>query len=187
MCLSSPAMLNWVLAQRRGAPSTAEPLLRITQPTQEAIFTTGQPTLDLSATVEALGQKITLVTWTNAANKATGVASGTNLWIATRIPLLADTTNLVTMTATTTSWAPGYGGNTTLIDSLTVVSSPIRANLATQGSVLILKWSGGMAPFEVQRATDLNLGDWTAMLTNAIPPQSLPVEGRAGFFRVIGH
>lgn len=91
------------------------------------------------------------------------------------------------MTATTTSWAPGYGGNTTFIDSLTVVSSPSRADLAAQGGVVILNWSGGMAPFEVQRATDLNLGDWTAILTNAIPPQRLPVEGQTGFFRVIGY
>jgi hypothetical protein len=187
MGLCNPAMVNWLLAQRRGSPSTVEPLLRITHPTSEAVPTTGALTLDVSGSAEALGQNITLVTWTNAANEATGVASGTNLWSAARIPLLADKTNLVIVTATTTSWAPGYGGNTTFNNSLAVVCSPIRATLVLQGSAAVLNWSGGAAPFQVQRATDLSIGDWTEILTNALPPLTLPVERETEFYRVVGH
>ena len=105
-----------------------------------------------------------------------------------RLPyFLADKTNLVIRTATTTSWAPGYGGNTTFNDSLAVFCSPIRATLVLQGSAAVLNWSGGTAPFQVQRATGLSVGDWTEILTNALPPLTLPVERETEFYRVVGH
>lgn len=56
------------------------------------------------------------------------------MWNVTEIPLQADKTNLVVVSATTTSWAPAFRGNTTFNDTLAVVSSPLRATLALHGS-----------------------------------------------------
>jgi predicted esterase len=187
MGFATPALIDWLLAQRRGAPSLGEPLLSITSPTLEETRTTGASSVSLAGSAAALGQSITQVRWTNTVNQAGGVADGTNLWTAQGIPLAAYEANLIIVTATTTSWASGYGGNTTFNDTLTVVCLPIWATLAVQGDGLILNWSGGLAPFEVQRATDLSIGDWTGILTNAVPPLSLPVDGQPGFFRVIGY
>jgi hypothetical protein len=68
-----------------------------------------------------------------------------------------------------------------------MVSSPLRVTLGLQGAEAILSWSGGVPPFEVQEATDLAKGDWERMLTNAVPPLSLSMEGKTGFYRVIGY
>jgi len=76
-------------------------------------------------TAAALRRTITQVRWTTV-NKATGFATGKNAWAVTNIPLVANKTNLVIVTATTTSWAPAFGGNTTFNDTLTVVSMPAK-------------------------------------------------------------
>jgi hypothetical protein len=68
-----------------------------------------------------------------------------DVWNAMGIPLQANRTNLVIVTATTTSWAPAFGGNTTFNDTLAVVSLPMgamRATLALQGSGATLNWTG---------------------------------------------
>jgi hypothetical protein len=184
MGMGTPAIMDWMLAQRRGAPSEIEPLLSIRTPA-ETFITTGAPSLDLAGTAAALGQTITQVRWTNTVNKATGLAMGTNAWAVTSVPLVADKTNVVIVTATTTSWAPAFGGNTTFNDTLTVFYSPIRASLALQGPDVLLNWAGGVAPYSVQRATDLGKGDWADLLTNAVPPLTLPLDGTAGFYRVV--
>ena len=184
MGMGTPAIVDWMLAQRRGAPREIEPLLSIRAPA-EAFITTGALSLDLAGTAAALGQTITQVRWTNTLNKATGLAMGTNAWAVTSVPLVADKTNVVVVTATTTSWAPAFGGNTTFNDTLTVICSPIRATLALHGPSTLLNWSGGVAPYSVQRATDLGKGDWADLLTNAVPPMSLPLDGTAGFYRVV--
>jgi len=187
MAECTPAMIDWWLAQRRGTVVTNEPLLAITSPTPAASFTTAAATLDLAGSAAALGQPVTLVTWTNLANNVKGTASGTNAWSVTGIPLVANKTNLLIVTATTTSWAPAYGGNTTFNDTLTVIHSPIRAALTLQGTGLLLNWTGGGAPFCVQRATDLVAGDWRDLRTNAVPPVSLPLEAGNAFYRLVGH
>ena len=166
--------------------AATEPLLAITHPTQEPFHTTGAASLNLAGSAQAMSENITRVAWENITSKTKGVASGTNLWSATGIPLLADKTNVVIVTATTTSWAPAFGGNTTFNDTLSVVCSPIRASLALQGPRVILSWAGGAAPYSVQRATVLGQGDWTDLLTNAVPPLTLPLDGMAGFYRIVG-
>jgi len=133
-----------------------------------------------------LGQPVTRVSWTNIANRANGDALGVNSWSANGIPLQPDKTNLITLTATTTSWAAGFGGNTTFNDTLTVICSPIRAALTMQGGGTVLNWTGGAPPYAVQRATDLGKSDWADLLPEAIPPVSLPMESGAGFYRVRG-
>jgi hypothetical protein len=133
-----------------------------------------------------LGQLINSVTWTNFANSAKGIALGTNTWGATDIPLVVNNTNLIIVVGTTTSWAPAYGGNTTFNDTLAVIQSPLRVTLSMQGTHAVLNWIGGGSPFRVQRATDLALGDWVDFLSDVVTPISLPTEGHAGFYRVVG-
>jgi hypothetical protein len=186
MGMSTPAAVDWLLAQRRGVASTNEPLLTITSPTSEAVHWTGATTASLAGSAAALGRNVTQVTWTNLANNARGLALGTNSWSVTSLPLLANRTNLVLVTATTTSWAPAYGGNTSFNDTLTVIQAPILAALKLEGTNALLNWTGGGAPYRLQRATDLDAGDWTDFLTDVTPPVTLPLDGQAGFYRIVG-
>ena len=183
---SNPAFVAWLLSQRGGVASTNEPLFSITAPTPQAVLATSATNLNLSGSAAALGRAVTPVTWTNYANNATGVALGTNDWSVTNIPLVAGRTNVVVVVGTTTSWAPAFGGNTTFNDALTVIQAPIRATLTLQGNNALLNWTGGGPPYRVQRATDLIVGDWTDFLPDATPPVSLPLDGAAGFYRIIG-
>ena len=80
----------------------------------------------------------------------------------------------------------GLGGTTTFNDTLTVIQSPIQATLGWQGAEALLNWTGGGPPYRVQRATDLNAGNWTDFLPNATPPVTLPLDGEAGFYRILG-
>jgi hypothetical protein len=188
MGLSTPAAVDWLLAQRRGVASTNEPCLSITNPTTQAVLSTGATNLSLAGSAAALDWPVSQVTWTNFANNAKGVASGTNLWNVANIPLVANRANVVAVVGTTTSWAPAFGGNTTFNDALTVIQSPIRATLAVQGTEAILNWTGGGPPYRVQRATDLAAGDWTDLLPNATPPLllPLPLAGGSGYYRIVG-
>jgi len=183
---SNPAFVAWLLARRRGVAPTNEPLLSITGPTPQAALATSATNLNLSGAAAALGRAVTRVNWTNYANNATGVASGTNDWSVTNIPLVAGRTNVVVVVGTTTSWAPAFGGNTTFNDALTVIQAPIRATLTSQGTNALLNWIGGGPPYRVQQATGSIVGAWTDFLPDATPPVSLPLDGTAGFYRIIG-
>ena len=187
MGLRTPVMIDWFLAQRRGSPCTNEPLLSITSPTSEPTFATGASLVSLAGSAEALGCPVTQVTWKNNSSGRTGPVQGTNAWSASNIPLLANRTNTVLVTATTTSWSAGYGGNTTFSDSLAVRYLPLVANLSLQGPDLILSWTGGVAPFDVERATELETSHWTVVRTNATPPVALPRQSDAEFYRVVTH
>ena len=182
---STPGLVDWMMAQVRGAVSTSEPYLSITNPTHSGVYSTDAATLELSGTAMALGQPISNVAWTNLANNVSGMASGTSTWNATGIPIQADKTNRVIVIATTTSWVPALGGSTTFSDVLEVVPSPIRATLTVQGSCAILNWTGGLPPYRVQRSSDLNSGDWTDVLTDAIPPVVLLLEHQVQFYRIV--
>lgn len=120
MGYATPAYVDWMLAQRRGLPSAAEPLLTINHPTAAATFASGVVTLDLAGSATALGQAISRVEWTNTTTGGTGLAAGTEAWSATGIRLAAPVTNFLILTATTTSWSAGYGGTTMFNDTLTV-------------------------------------------------------------------
>ena len=187
MSLSTPAIVDWTLAQRRSLAPATDPLLAITSPTQGAVFATGTTNLNLAGAATVFGEAVIRVVWTNTANNVGGDASGSNTWTATGIPLQANKTNLISVIATTTTtWAPAFGGNTTFNDTLTVIQSPVRATLTLQGTDALLNWTGGGPPYRVQRATDLATGDWTDLLSNIAPPVTLPLTGQAGFYRIVG-
>ena len=182
----TPVIVDWVLAQRRGQPSTNQPLLTITSPTPEPLLTTAATNLALAGSAAALGQSVTRVTCTNLTYNLSASTSGTYSWTASNVPLRAGNTNLITVTAATTSWASAYGGETTFSDALTVFSSPIRASLSLGATGTLLNWTGGTAPFQVERATELTPADWIVILTNATPPVALPVGADAEYYRVSG-
>lgn len=185
---STPGLMDWIMAQKRGVASAAEPLLSITSPTGGAAYWTGATNLTLAGTAAALGQAITAVAWRDTVNSRTGTAWGSNTWSVTGIPLLPNRTNPIVVTATTTSWAPANGGNTTFNDTLTVIQSPLRAMLSLQGTNALLTWSGGGAPYRVQSATNLTSGEWADLLPNATAPVivPLPLAPQAAFYRVVG-
>ena len=187
MGLCTPVVIDWILAQRRGSPCTNQPLLSITSPTCEPSFATSASFVSLAGDAEVLGQSVSNVAWRNIINGRTGSAQGTNTWSAGSIPLLANRTNNLLVTATTTSWSAGYGGNTTFSDSLAVWYSPLVANLSLQGPDLILSWTGGVAPFDVEWTTSLEASRWTIVRTNATPPVALPRQSGPKFYRVVTH
>jgi len=183
----TPAMADWLLALRRGQPSTNQPCLQISPPQQET-FVTAATQLRLSGSASAEGQAVTKVTWENTANAAKGTALGTNLWNIPNLPLQPELTNLVVVTGVTTSWAPLYGGTTTFNNSVSVLSSPIRVTLRAQGSALTLSWVGGAPPFQIQRTTNLSDGVWETFVTNASAPVMTTQDVYyAAFYRVACH
>jgi hypothetical protein len=184
--LCIPTGVDWFLAQRQGVRSTVGPLLSITNPPRGAVYLATATDLHLSGSAEAPGAYPAKVAWANLTNSASGSATGTNAWNVADVPLQAYTTNMLVVTATTTSWAPGFGGNTTFNDSLAVVPLPMGAILISPPSGPSLNWLGGVPPFRVQRTTNLGSRDWVDVLTNALPPVALPLKGRAEFYRVIG-
>jgi len=183
---TTPVVIDWLLAQRRGTASRTEPLLKITRPTAEAFLPTAATNLSLSGSVHALDQDVIGVTWQNWANNHTGPAMGTNTWSITDLPLVSSRTNLISVIGTTTTWSPSLGGNTTFNDTLTVVCSLIQATLALEGTTALLNWTGGGPPYRIQRATDLAIGDWTGFFSNATPPVALSLTNAAGFYRILG-
>jgi predicted esterase len=186
MGMSTPAAVEWLLAQRRGAASTNEPLLTVSSPTLQPVVFTGATNLSLAGSASALGRSVTQVAWTNFANNARGLASGTSAWAVTGIPLSTNKTNVVVVTATTTSWAPAYGGSTSFNDTLIVIQSPIRVTLALRGTNALLDWTGGGPPYRVQWTTNLVAGDWVDF-PESTPPLTLPSDTAAGFYRIVGH
>lgn len=185
---STPGLVDWLMAQRRGVDSTTEPLLTITSPTLEPLLPTGATNLSLAGTAGAMGQAVGGITWQNQANGRTGTASGTKAWNVNGVPVVANQTNLIIVTGMTISWWPAYGGYTTFNDTLTVIQAPLRATVARQGTNTILNWNGGGPPYRVQHASNLAAADWTDVLTNATPPVTLPLPlaGQTGFYRIVG-
>ena len=185
---STPGLVDWIMAQRRGGASTVEPLLSITSPTSQPVLTTGATNLNLAGTAGAREQAVAAPTWQNQANGRTGTASGTKAWNVTGIPLLASQTNVLIVTAITTRWWLAYGGYTTFNDTLTVIQTPLRAALVLQGTNALLNWSGGGPPYRVQCASSLAAGDWVDLLLNVTPPVTLPLPlaAQAGFYRIVG-
>jgi predicted esterase len=186
MLLRTPAVVDWILAQRRGNPCTNAPLLCITNPAPDALFTTGASAVSLAGWADAADYPVMRVHWTNTTAGKGGLASGTNLWSAAGVPLLANKTNLIVVAGTTTSGSSGYGGSTTFNDTIAVFSTPLKANISHQPSSVVLTWTGGAPPFHIQHAPSLSSSDWAIIQSNAVPPLTLPLNGDSGFYRILG-
>ena len=94
-------------------------------------------------------------------------------------------TNTTTLEFTPLTTVPGGDPGGILLDAVQVTLA-LRATLVLQGSSATLNWTGGVPPYRVQRAADLTVGDWTDVLTNAVPPMALTLKRQAEFFRIVG-
>ena len=185
MGLSLPALVDWLFAQRRGVPPVNEPLVAITTPTGDAVHKTAATSVSLAGSVSALGRAVSGVTWENATTGATGNASGAAAWSTGAVTLASGKSTLLLVTATIgTSWAPAYGGNTSVNDNLWV-TAPFDATLTPLGpGGFSLNWSGGYPPFRVQSSTDLVT--WTDLSANATSPFGVSSSSPRVFYRVVG-
>lgn len=181
----SPAIHDWLMAQRRGMPSVAGPRLSIATPISQERFVTSAATVDLAGAAETLGEEVTRVSWENLTTRAKGDARGTDFWSVAAVPLRGNATNVIVVNATSASGFPVNGGTTTFSDTLSVLSLPISATLNPQGTEAILAWTGGTGPFRIQRATDLGLADWHDWRANAVSPARIELQGEAGFYRIV--
>ena len=185
----SPVIHDWLMAQRRGVASVERPRLSITTPISQERFVTSATTVALAGSAEAIGETVTRVRWENLTTRVKGDAVGTNSWSVAAVPLRANATNVIVVTATTASGFPVNGGTTTFSETLSVVSLPISVRIdrqeSAQGSVFTLSWIGGTGPYRVQKSTNLSLADWQDYLTTAQSPLTLEADDSIGFFRVV--
>jgi hypothetical protein len=189
----TPELVDWLMAQRRGTPVQHSPWIAVTAPVSNGVWTTSYTNLDLAGTACA-DAGITNIVWRNESmtNKF-GDASGTTNWVANTIPLIPGRisgtrvivrTNVVTVTATGTSWSELYGGTTTFNSVLRVIHVPIRLRAAVEGDQTRLDWSGAAPSFVVQRCTDLNLADWANVQTTSETNLILPHASSREFYRI---
>jgi len=69
------------------------------------------------------------------------------------------------------------------------VSSAITLQISAQGAQILLNWTGGAAPFQVQMASDLTSAAWADVglsQTNSDLLLPLPFSNSASYFRVYG-
>lgn len=187
MGATTPANVQWLLAQRRGQPCTNQLRVCVTAPTTAPSLTTAATTISLRGTADALSENVLRVTCTNMTLNAGVAVTGTNDWDTSLVPLRAGSTNRLVVTAVTTSWAPFFGGNTFFSGTLAVFSSPVRASLEIQESNAVLRWTGGAPPFRVEETSDLAGAAWAVTHTNATSPLTIPVSGPSRLFRVLSN
>lgn len=73
-------------------------------------------------------------------------------------------------------------------DAVVITVSPaITMTLTKSGATLILNWSGGTAPFIVERATNFPPTSWSGILTTSVRNVSVPILPGNAFFRVRGN
>jgi hypothetical protein len=56
--------------------------------------------------------------------------------------------------------------------------------ISRSGPNVVLNWTGGLAPFVIERAEVLTPSDWQPLLTNAQFNATLPASNTDGFFRL---
>jgi len=64
------------------------------------------------------------------------------------------------------------------------VAQGINVTISHQGPDVQLNWSGGSAPFVIERSSLLSPPDWRPLLTNTQSTVTLPPSAQSGFFRV---
>ena len=70
-------------------------------------------------------------------------------------------------------------------DPLATGADPIRiSKFQVQGTNLVVEWTGGAAPFKVQRRAALGAGVWEDVQTGTDRTALLPNDGGAGFIRI---
>jgi poly(3-hydroxybutyrate) depolymerase len=130
----TPALLPWMMAQRRNQPVTGTPILAITTPAASAVSISGA-SLPLSGSCSFLpGDTIAQVQWTTDLATFTA-ATGTSAWSIAAAAVPAGLSR-VSVIATGPSYSAADGGSTTVSDSVSVssgsaVTTPPTVSIAT--------------------------------------------------------
>ncbi|MDB6029658.1 MAG: hypothetical protein JWM68_5881 [Verrucomicrobiales bacterium] len=66
----------------------------------------------------------------------------------------------------------------------TVGSAPVITAISRVGTNVSITWSGGVAPFVLERATSLASTNWIPIQTNNLPPLTVPIAGTEKYFRL---
>ncbi len=66
------------------------------------------------------------------------------------------------------------------------VTNAINVSIARTGTNVSLSWTGGTAPFVVERAGALPAGSWSDVVTTSLQNASVPMTNAAAFFRIQG-
>ena len=66
------------------------------------------------------------------------------------------------------------------------VTNGIGVSISRIGTNVNLSWSGGTAPFAVQRTGALPAGSWSDVVTTSLQNASIPMTNTTAFFRVKG-
>ncbi len=158
------------------ANDTIAPTIAITNPTSSLYFTNATATINLSGTASD-NTGVTLVTWQNYSG-GIGVATGTNSWSITSIPLkygmndifvtAYDAAGNSTNATLVVTFAPSTGGTGTTTN--TVFSEITGYHLANGIFHFALSAPAG-SNYVIYASTDLKY--WTPLSTNSIPSGGL--------------
>ncbi len=66
------------------------------------------------------------------------------------------------------------------------VTNAINVSIARTGTNVNLSWTGGTAPFVVERAGAMPAGSWSDVVTTSLRNASVPMTNAAAFFRIQG-
>lgn len=143
-----PLLFDWLVAQRRGAPSTtAAPLLRIEQPTAGDAWSTEQAAVDLAGRADHGSLAIDAVNWEVLAGPGGG-ATGTANWSIAGLPLNTGA-NPIRVSASGPSGHAPWGGHTTFNDSLRVT----RAGPAPEPGTVVAAINAGGPGYDAADGT----------------------------------
>jgi len=165
---ATPILMDWIFSQHRGFESPQPPFLRISGPTVQSwlMNTNGNSPIAISGAASDGATGPTSVIWTNFANGAAGIATGTTSWLENDMSPAAADTNLIVVTGSGTSWFPEWGGTTTFNDALAILSPGAAGYLAItsfafDGTNISLTWyAASNRMYRVQWTTNLVNGPW---------------------------
>ena len=66
------------------------------------------------------------------------------------------------------------------------VTNVIEVSIALAGTNVNVSWTGGVAPYVVQRTGALPAGSWSDIITTSGQSTNIPITNTAGYFRVKG-
>jgi hypothetical protein len=180
---ATPLLFDWMMAQKRGAPTNVPPFVAIHSPGDQPFHATARSATSLAGMAGDATARISRVAWASSRGSS-GTATGTNSWSVPAVPLQIGA-NLITVMATGTAWTLAYGGNTTFSDVIQIqrTAPPILSVTRTNGFATI-SWFGGAAPYSLERSTNLASGTWETILTTNTNSADIPTDQTGAYFRV---